>query len=153
VFCAWEEACGEPDDVGVDRDLDDGLAGAVVLPAGADAEQDGQGLLPGAGGELAHPPLLAGDPGSAAQSVVDGAGGWRLPGNSCRRASRRTARRRREARSGRGEGRRDRRRAGAPADLETVIKRALAVAVAGAALHVVLPKLIAVRGPGRGCPR
>jgi hypothetical protein len=38
----------------------------------------------------------------------------------------------------------DRRRAGAPADLETVVKRALAVAVAGAALYLVLPKLIAV---------
>src|SRR5690348_13840977 len=33
-----EAACGEPDDVGVDRDLDDGVAGAVVLPARAGAE-------------------------------------------------------------------------------------------------------------------
>src|SRR5262249_31192362 len=70
-----EEACGELDDVGVDRDLDGGLAGAVVLPAWAGAEQDRQDLLPGAGGELAHPPLLAGDPGAAAHGVVDGAGG------------------------------------------------------------------------------
>jgi hypothetical protein len=28
-----EAACGEPDDVGVYRDLDDGVARAVVLPA------------------------------------------------------------------------------------------------------------------------
>jgi hypothetical protein len=70
-----EAACGEPDDVGVDRDLDDGAAGAVVLPAWAAAEHAGQGPLPGAGGELAHPPLLARDPGAAAQGVADGAGG------------------------------------------------------------------------------
>jgi hypothetical protein len=70
-----EAACGEPYDIGVDRDLDDGMAGAVVLPAGAAAEHAGQGLLPVAGGELAHPPLLARDPNAAAQGVVDGAGG------------------------------------------------------------------------------
>ena len=67
-----EAARSEPDDVGVDRDLDDGVARAVALPAGADAEHAGQGLIPGAGGELAHPPLLAGDPGAGAQGVVDG---------------------------------------------------------------------------------
>ena len=70
-----EDACGEPDDVGVDGDLDGGVAGAVVLPAWADAERAGQGLLPGAGGELTHPPLLARDPGARAQGVVDDAGG------------------------------------------------------------------------------
>src|SRR5262249_54102627 len=70
-----EEACGKPDDVGVDRDLDGGLAGAAALPTWAGAEHAGEGLLPGAGGELAHPPLLAGDPGAAAQGVVDDAGG------------------------------------------------------------------------------
>ena len=31
-----EAARGEPDDVGVDRDLDGGVTGAVVWPAGAD---------------------------------------------------------------------------------------------------------------------
>src|SRR5262249_49346406 len=73
--------------------------------------------------------------------------GWSLPGNSCRR------------RPGRQPA-----DAGKPAPVaamaaaidaaqarpltwKTVIKRALAVAVAGAALHVVLPKLIAVLGP------
>lgn len=70
-----EDACGEPDDVGVDGDLDGGVAGAAVLPAWADAERAGQGLLPGAGGELTHPPLLARDPGAGAQGVVDGAAG------------------------------------------------------------------------------
>ncbi len=60
---------------GVDRDLDDGVAGAVAWPAWADAEHAGQGLVPGARGELAHPPLLARDPGAAAQGAVDGAGG------------------------------------------------------------------------------
>ena len=48
-----EAARGEPDDVGVERDLDGGVAGGVVWPAGADGEHAGQGLLPGAGGELA----------------------------------------------------------------------------------------------------
>ena len=33
-----EAARGEPDDVGVNRDLDDGLAGAVVQLAAADAK-------------------------------------------------------------------------------------------------------------------
>jgi hypothetical protein len=53
-------ARGEPYDVGVDRDLNDGVAGAVVLQAGADAEHAGQGLTPGAGGELPLP-LVSGD--------------------------------------------------------------------------------------------
>ena len=44
-----EAARGEPDDVGVDRDLDDGVAGVAVLPPGSDGEHLGQGLLPGAG--------------------------------------------------------------------------------------------------------
>ena len=70
-----EAACGEPDDVGIDRDLDDGMARVVVLPPGSGGEHAGQGLLPGAAGELVHPPLLAGDPGAGAQGVVDGAGG------------------------------------------------------------------------------
>jgi len=70
-----EAICGEPDDVGVDRDLDDGVAGAVVWPAGADGEHAGQGLMPGAGGEPAQPVLLARDPGAGAQGLVDGAGG------------------------------------------------------------------------------
>jgi hypothetical protein len=70
-----EAACGEPDDVGVDRDLNDWVAGAFVWPAGAAAEHAGQGLIPGAGGELAQALPLARDPGSAAQGLVDGAGG------------------------------------------------------------------------------
>jgi hypothetical protein len=53
---------GEPDDVGVDRDRDDGVAGAVVWPAGAGAEHAGQGLMPGAWAELVQAPLLARDP-------------------------------------------------------------------------------------------
>jgi hypothetical protein len=36
-----EAICGEPDDVGVDRDLDDGVAGAVAWPDGADGEHVG----------------------------------------------------------------------------------------------------------------
>ncbi len=40
-----------------------------------------------------------------------------------------------------------------PLTWKTVVMRALAVAVAGAALYLVLPKLIAVLGPGRGCRR
>jgi hypothetical protein len=47
-----EAAGGEPDDIGVDRDLDGGVAGALVWPTGAGGEDVGQGLLPGAGGEL-----------------------------------------------------------------------------------------------------
>jgi len=70
-----EAAPGEPDDVGVDRDLDGRVAGVVVWPARGDGEHCAQGLLPGAGGELAQPPLLAGDPGACAERVVDGAGG------------------------------------------------------------------------------
>jgi len=70
-----EAACGEPDDAGVYRDLDDGPAGAVVLLAGPAAEHAGQGLVPGAGGELAQALPLARDPGSAAQGLVDGVGG------------------------------------------------------------------------------
>src|SRR5206468_9324777 len=70
-----EAARGEPDDVGVDRDLDDGVAGAGVWPAGLAAEHAGQGLVPGAGGELLQALPLARDPGAAAQGLVDGAGG------------------------------------------------------------------------------
>jgi hypothetical protein len=70
-----EGACGEPDNVGVYRDLDDGMAGAIVWPARAGAEHVGQGLSPGAGGELAQAPPLARDPGVGAQGTVDGAGG------------------------------------------------------------------------------
>ena len=70
-----EAARGEPDDVGVDRDLDSGMGGAVVFPAGAAAEDVGQGLLPGAGGKLAQPLPLVRDPGARAQRLVDGAGG------------------------------------------------------------------------------
>ena len=69
-----EVACGEPDDVGVYRDLDDGVAGAVVLSAVV-GEHVGQGLFPGAGGELAHALPLAWDPDAGAQGLVDGAGG------------------------------------------------------------------------------
>jgi hypothetical protein len=43
-----EVACGEPVDAGVDRDLDDGVAGEVVVPA-----EVGRGLWPGAGVERA----------------------------------------------------------------------------------------------------
>ena len=48
-----QAASGEPDGFGVYGDLDDGVPGAVVLPAAADGEHAGQGLIPGAGGELA----------------------------------------------------------------------------------------------------
>ena len=68
-----EAACGEPDDVGVYRDLNDGVA--VVWPGGAGAERAGQGLIPGAGGELAQALPLARDPDAGAQGLVDGAGG------------------------------------------------------------------------------
>ena len=61
-----EAACGEPDDVGVDRDLNGGAGGAVVLPAVA-AEHVGQGLIPGAGRELLQALPLARDPDAAAQ--------------------------------------------------------------------------------------
>ena len=70
-----EAARGEPHDVGVYRDLDGGAGGAVVWPAGAAAEHAGQGLVPGAGGELLQALPLARDPGSAAQGLVDGLGG------------------------------------------------------------------------------
>ena len=70
-----EAAGGEPDDVGVYGDLDDGVAGAVVWPPGPAAEHVGQGLVPGAGGELVQALPLAGDPGAVAQGLVDGAGG------------------------------------------------------------------------------
>jgi hypothetical protein len=43
-----EVAGGEPDDVGVYRDLDEGVAWAVVWPAGADVEHVCRGLMPGA---------------------------------------------------------------------------------------------------------
>jgi hypothetical protein len=62
-----EAACSEPDDVGVDRDLDDGVAGAA-------AEHCGQGLLPGAGGELQEALPLASDPDAGAEGLVDRAG-------------------------------------------------------------------------------
>jgi hypothetical protein len=64
-----EAACGEPDDVGVYGDLDDGLAGVVVLAAGAAAEYAGQSLIPGAGGELLQALPLARDPGAVAQGL------------------------------------------------------------------------------------
>jgi hypothetical protein len=40
-----------------------------------------------------------------------------------------------------------------PLTQRTLVKRVLAIAVAGAAIYLVLPKLIAVLGPGRGCRR
>jgi hypothetical protein len=70
-----EAAGGEPDDIGVYGDLDDGLAGAVVWPAGSAAEHVGQGLFPGGGGELAQALPLARDPDAAAEGLVDGLGG------------------------------------------------------------------------------
>jgi hypothetical protein len=70
-----EAAGGEPDDVGVYRDLDGSVAGAVVCPAGADGERAGRGLLPDSAGELAQPLLLARDPGAAAEGLVEDAGG------------------------------------------------------------------------------
>ena len=70
-----EATRGEPDDVGVYGDLDDGLAGIVVWSAGVTAEHAGQGLIPGAGGELLQALPLARDPGAVAQGLVDG--GWR----------------------------------------------------------------------------
>ena len=70
-----EDACGEPGDVGVYRDLDDGVGGAVVCPARAATEHLGEGPGPGAGGELVQPLPLARDPGAAAQGLVDGVGG------------------------------------------------------------------------------
>ena len=75
ALCARRLRAASRDDVGVYGDLDDGLAGAVVWPAGAAAEHAGQGLIPGAGGELLHALPLAGDPGAVAQGLVDGAGG------------------------------------------------------------------------------
>ena len=68
-----EASCGEPDDVGVYRDLGDGLAGAVVWPAGPAAEHAGQGLIPGAGGELLQALPLAWDPGAGRVARC----GWR----------------------------------------------------------------------------
>ena len=47
----------------------------MIWPAGAGAEHAGQGLLPGAGGELVQALLLDRDPGASAQGLVDGAGG------------------------------------------------------------------------------
>jgi hypothetical protein len=70
-----QAACGEPDGVGVYRDLNGGVGGVVVWPAGAEAERVGEGLVPGAGGELAQALPLARDPGAVAQGLVDGAGG------------------------------------------------------------------------------
>src|SRR5262245_41553141 len=57
------------------RDLDGGVARVVVWAARAGGQRGGQVLLPGAGGELAHPVLLARDPGAAAQGAVDAARG------------------------------------------------------------------------------
>ena len=71
-----EAARGEPDDVGVYRDLDDGVGGAVVCPARAAAEHPGEGPGPGAGGELVQPLPLARDPGAAAQGLVNGGVAW-----------------------------------------------------------------------------
>ena len=68
-----EAACGEPDDVGVYRDLNDGVA--VVWPGGAGAKRAGQALIPGAGGELAQALPLARDPDASTQGLVYGAGG------------------------------------------------------------------------------
>jgi hypothetical protein len=72
--CA-KAASGEPDDIRVDRDLDHGVAGAVVWLARADGEYVGQCPLPEAGGKLVQPLPLAGDPGAGAEGVVDGASG------------------------------------------------------------------------------
>jgi hypothetical protein len=63
---AFRAACGEPDDVGVYRDLEDGLAGAVVWSAELAAEHVDQGLIPGAGGELLQALPLARDPDAGA---------------------------------------------------------------------------------------
>ena len=60
-----QAVCGEPDDVGVYRDLDGGVARAA-------AEHAGEGLFPGAGGELAQALPLARDPGAAAEGLVEG---------------------------------------------------------------------------------
>jgi hypothetical protein len=70
-----QAVCGEPEDVGVYRDLDGGVARAVIWPAGAGAEHVGEGLIPGAEGELAQAPPLARDPDAAAEGLVDGLGG------------------------------------------------------------------------------
>jgi hypothetical protein len=67
-----EAVRGEPDDVGVDRDLDDEATGEVVVPAGTGP---GRGLWPGAGVELAQALPLARGPGAGAEGAVDGAGG------------------------------------------------------------------------------
>lgn len=77
-----EAACGEPDDAGVNGDLNDGVA--VVWPGGAGAKRAGQGLVPDVGGDLAQALPLARDPDAAAQGLVDGAygsadGGLDLP--------------------------------------------------------------------------
>jgi len=63
---------GEPDDLRVDRDLDDGVAGEVVLPAGAGL---GRGLWPGAWVELVQPLPLGQGPGADTQGTVDGGRG------------------------------------------------------------------------------
>jgi hypothetical protein len=79
--------------------------------------------------------------------------GWSLPGNGCRRrpggqpahagklapdAAKAAAIDAQQAR---------------PLTWKAMVGRALSVAVAGAAICLVLLKLIAVLGPGRGCPR
>jgi hypothetical protein len=76
-------ARGEPDDVGVDRDVDGGVIGVVVGPAGTGGEHGGQGVLPGAWGELVQPVLLARDPGAGADGLEDGAGGVAGRGGTC----------------------------------------------------------------------
>ena len=70
-----EAARGEPDDVGVDRDLDNGslepTSGRPALPLSTPARAWSQV----AGGELAQALPLARDPGAVAEGLVDGLGG------------------------------------------------------------------------------
>jgi hypothetical protein len=63
---------GEPDDVGVYRDLDGRAAGAVVLPAGI---AHARGLSPGAEVQAADALLLARGPGAAPEGLLDGVRG------------------------------------------------------------------------------
>ena len=80
-----ENACCEPDDVGVYRDLHGGAAGGVVLPVGAAPEHVGQGLVPGGGDEVPQAAPLAGDPGAVTQGLVDGGDGGADGGFDSRR--------------------------------------------------------------------